>query len=210
MENASKALLIMGGALIGVIVLSIGVMLATSLIDASRTFSDREEAKDLRDFNIRFETYVGREDITAQEIVSVIGVAKQLGDCTNEYVQVILIIDGKKEDVSNKDSTWKMDFLTKYPLTYSRVKDDDGKYSKTEFNYKESLKLLKSKLTNNVKEIIIKLTTLTCDFEIVLINAISEIFKNIFKIGCYFHHKQCLRRKAQKLGLMKNGLMYVR
>ncbi len=55
--------------------------------------------------------------------------------------------------------------------------------SKTEFNYKESLKLLKSKLTNNVKEIIIKLTTLTCDFEIVLINAISEIFKNLFKIG---------------------------
>ena len=78
--------------------------------------------------------------------------------------------------------------------------------TKSEFNYNESLKFLKSKLTNNETEII-KLTTITCDFEIALINAISEIFKNIYKVGCYFHYKQCLRRNAQKFGLIKKSLI---
>ena len=53
----------------------------------------------------------------------------------------------------------------------------------------------------------INLITIICDFEIALINSISDIFKNIYKVGCYFHHKQCLRRKAQKLGLMKKPLI---
>lgn len=113
------------------------------------------------------------------------------------------------------DGTFIRPFGYYQTLIIMYLENDSNKYipgcyillnSKTEFNYKESLKFLKSKLINNETENI-KLTTITCDFEIALINSISVVFNNIHKVGCYFHYKQCLRRNAQKLGLMNKSLV---
>ena len=77
--------------------------------------------------------------------------------------------------------------------------------NKTEFIYNDSIKSFKNILTNdNEKEI--NLVTITLDLENKLINSVSNIFPNIRIIGCYFHHKQCLRRYAQKLGLLKKNI----
>ena len=45
----------------------------------------------------------------------------------------------------------------------------------------------------------------TIDFEKGLRQALKVVFPKIQIIGCQFHFSQCLRRKAQKLGLLKEN-----
>lgn len=78
--------------------------------------------------------------------------------------------------------------------------------NKTRQIYHECIHYIKSKLCNN-KKVKLKLKTVTCDFEQGLINAIQDNFNDITIVGCYFHHKKCLIRKAQSLGLTKDKLL---
>jgi hypothetical protein len=41
----------------------------------------------------------------------------------------------------------------------------------------------------------LKLSTVTCDFEIALINSVEKSFEGAVLIGCLFHWKQAIRRK---------------
>ena len=65
------------------------------------------------------------------------------------------------------------------------------------FNY-----ILENLLCRNFKE---KIITITCYFEIGLINSIKEVFKNARLVGCYFHFLQSLVRNAKKLGFRKSN-----
>ena len=78
--------------------------------------------------------------------------------------------------------------------------------NKTVWIYNESIEYIKSKIcTNNKGNLNIK--TVICDFEQGLINAIKNNFIDVTIVGCYFHHKKCLIRKAQSLGLTKDKLI---
>jgi len=56
----------------------------------------------------------------------------------------------------------------------------------------------------------IKLKAYTVDFEIGLINALKQVFKNAKPIRCFFHYTRAIRKKCQELGLLseseKDGL----
>lgn len=41
----------------------------------------------------------------------------------------------------------------------------------------------------------------TCDFELALINAVTDQFPTVNVVGCLFHWKQALRRQMLKLGI---------
>ncbi|KAJ6240566.1 hypothetical protein M0813_24093 [Anaeramoeba flamelloides] len=45
---------------------------------------------------------------------------------------------------------------------------------------------------------------INCDYELALLQAIQKIFPNTQIIGCFFHLKQAIRRKASKIGLIKD------
>ena len=51
----------------------------------------------------------------------------------------------------------------------------------------------------------IKLKSYTVDFEIGLINALKQIFKNAKPIGCFFHYTRAIRKKCQELGLLSKS-----
>ncbi len=72
MENASKALLIAGGVLLAMMVITIGVYLAGRLRNTSDTYVTTLDTTEIQKFNSKFIAYEGRTDITAQEIVTVI------------------------------------------------------------------------------------------------------------------------------------------
>lgn len=75
MENAAKALLMAGGILIGVLLIT----LAVAIFSGVGTFSDEVNTniqnKVIYEFNAQFEIYNKRKDLTAQDIVTIINLA---------------------------------------------------------------------------------------------------------------------------------------
>ena len=86
MENATKALLIAGGVLIAIIILTIGVTLYSMYSNQSKEYSQIITTTEIQKFNSKFDVYVGRTDITAQEVASVVNLAKEYRD----EVQIII------------------------------------------------------------------------------------------------------------------------
>lgn len=77
MENASKALIISGGILISILVMSIGVYLFVSYRESSSTIQQTMQASQLQEFNVNFTTFEGRSEITIQEIATLVNFVKQ-------------------------------------------------------------------------------------------------------------------------------------
>ena len=71
MENISKALVIAGSVLIAVLILVIAVVLHGRYSEAAKDIEGTQAAQELSDFNNEFEKYIGRKDITIQEILTV-------------------------------------------------------------------------------------------------------------------------------------------
>lgn len=77
MENASHALLIAGGVLIGVLILTIGVYLYTMFGDGSASLSDQLTQRQTDEFNAQFYKYENQDTIRIHDIISIANLAKQ-------------------------------------------------------------------------------------------------------------------------------------
>ena len=70
MENASKALLMAGGVLLGIMVLSLGVLLFASFGGTSSQIHDNIEENQTTQFNSQFTSYEGKDNVTIHDVVS--------------------------------------------------------------------------------------------------------------------------------------------
>lgn len=77
MENATKALLIAATVLIAIVMVSIAVYLYSMYSSQAEEYNATITAVEVEKFNSKFDVYVGRDDINAQEIVSVVNLAKE-------------------------------------------------------------------------------------------------------------------------------------
>lgn len=126
MENATKALVMAGVVLVAIMVLTMGVNLVGKLGQTADSYNARLSASEIQKYNSSFEVFIGREDVTAQEIVTLINLTQQ------SHQGTAVIVDGV-----NCTSDWieqdkKDKFLENNILTYSI--DDTGKL-KTEGLY---------------------------------------------------------------------------
>ena len=87
MENASKALLIAGEVLIAIIILTIGITLYSMYSDQAKEYNQIMTTTEIQKFNSKFDVYAGRTDITAQEVVSVVNLAKEYGDAVKIIIE---------------------------------------------------------------------------------------------------------------------------
>lgn len=87
MENATKALLIAGGVLIAILIILAGVYLYSLFSEQSKLYKETISATELEKFNSKFDVYLGRENITAQEIVSIVNYAKEYGNQIEIYIE---------------------------------------------------------------------------------------------------------------------------
>lgn len=87
MENASNALLIAGGILIGVLVLSIGVYLYTMFGTSGASISDQLNERQIDEFNAQFYKYENLDTIKIHDIISVANLAKQ-NNINYEYTSI--------------------------------------------------------------------------------------------------------------------------
>lgn len=95
MENATKALLIAGVVLIAIIIISIGLYLYSMFSNQSKEYNDIISATELEKFNSKFNVFIGRTDIRAQEIVSVANLAKEY----NDQVKIFVEMEGKTKEI---------------------------------------------------------------------------------------------------------------
>ena len=87
MENASKALIMAGGVLIGILIISLAVYLFVDFGSTSAQINDQNAQKQITEFNSKFTSYEGYKDkdrnwkTTIYDIITLAGYAKE----NNEY-----------------------------------------------------------------------------------------------------------------------------
>lgn len=93
MENASKALLIAAGVLIGVLLLSLMITLFVSASSISKTYDETKNAEAIQQFNANFTKYLG-QDLTIHQVVTICNFAEKNG---------VTVINGKNKNSIQKD-----------------------------------------------------------------------------------------------------------
>ena len=120
MDNASKAILIAGGILIAMLIIGIGVVMFGSVRGLSETYDVEMETDQIQSYNSNFVKFVGREDIMAQEIVTLVNFCKDY-ESKND-VDIVVNIEG----VAGVDAT---EFTGDYLLDIIKgaYKEEEGK-----------------------------------------------------------------------------------
>lgn len=77
MENASKALIMAGSILIGVMILSLGVYLFKSYASTSQQINKQMTDTQITEFNSQFTKYEDQKKVRAYNIVSIANLARQ-------------------------------------------------------------------------------------------------------------------------------------
>lgn len=77
MENAVQALLIAAGVLIGIVILSLGVSLYTSLNGFVERSEQEITSKEIQNFNEQFVKYINNDNLTIQDVVTAANCARE-------------------------------------------------------------------------------------------------------------------------------------
>ena len=133
MENAAKALLMAGGVLIGILILTLAAYLYASFGGTSQIIQDRIDQSELDQFNNRFFSYQSKE-CTIYDIVTVVNFANEFNDknefesSSNDYIKVYMggsLLNATKETITvnwlknfayGEDTTPELGSLGKFEL----------------------------------------------------------------------------------------------
>ncbi len=106
MENATKALIMAAGVLIGVLLLSLAVWLFHQGGGAAASVADQIKGQQISQFNRQFDKYISSTGVTIYDIVTVGGLARNYNidsgfkrEDENGYIKVVL--HGFKENPDN-------------------------------------------------------------------------------------------------------------
>lgn len=133
MENAVKALLIVAGVLIGLMILSLGISLYTSLSQYVESAQIKMEEREIQEFNVQFLKYINCSStstdtdftLTIQDIVTAANNAYENNQNyeSNYYVQVNLNGVSIERDINSKSAEILSNNLGKeYKCSYDDVK----------------------------------------------------------------------------------------
>lgn len=84
MENASKALLMAAGVLIGVLILTLAVYLFATFGATSAELHKQQATDRLNEFNSQFTSYEGKEGLTIYDVITVANLATE----SNKYYNI--------------------------------------------------------------------------------------------------------------------------
>lgn len=86
MENVSHAIIMAGGILITLLILTIAAILYMSFSNTTQEIVTTWDTAELAKYNSPFVSFLGREEVTAQEIVTLITLSKQRGGEVNIFI----------------------------------------------------------------------------------------------------------------------------
>lgn len=130
MENASKALLMAAGVLIGMLVISLAVYLFVSFGMASAQIHKEQEQKQLEQFNTQFFSYESKEENTIYDVVTVANLAtenniyyqleKRTGKQNGKDNYISVRLDNSNLSVANRGFIEK-GYLYKGQIDYDKI-----------------------------------------------------------------------------------------
>ena len=94
MENASKALLIAGGFLITILFLSLFAYLFTFMREYSSNKMEQMKSNEATQFNQQFLNYAGRNDLTIQDVVTIVNLAKDNNESISRPTTIVVTVGG--------------------------------------------------------------------------------------------------------------------
>lgn len=83
MENASKALLMAAGVLLGIMIISLAVLLFSNFGGTSSKIHDNIEQNQISKFNSQFTSYVGKNNVTIYDVITMANLATE----NNKYYE---------------------------------------------------------------------------------------------------------------------------
>lgn len=160
MENASKALIMSAGILIGIIILSIAVYLFTAFGSSSRDIQQQVDSRVLAEFNNNFLKYQGSEECTIHDIVNLAKFAKKANEQMDVrensefYIHVNLEGNNPKDLTKyNQENQWT-DLLNKKSVNYKI--DEEGNQTADLQYYKCEVHFENKEMPNRVSGITFK------------------------------------------------------
>lgn len=146
MENASKALLMAGGVLIAMIIVSLGLYIMQNMAENSAHFYEMMEQSKIVEFNNKFDKYEGKdlenidEDLVLQDIITLMNLARDfnvknnLSESDENFIKISGTVKALKPGgptstnfVSDLNNILKLDVDENY-LYDQRVKDKIRNY----------------------------------------------------------------------------------
>ena len=99
MENATNGLIMAGSVLVGVIIISLFVYMFSSMGGIAKEFQENIDLGAVQKFNEPFEKYIGREDLTVHDLLTVYNLVNQVN---NEADMKIIELKGiTTQDIKN-------------------------------------------------------------------------------------------------------------
>lgn len=102
MENASKALLMAGEILIGMLLLFLLAYFSNMAQNFTSQVDRNIEAKQIQEFNAKLEVYNNRNNLTPQDIITLSNVVKENNNAESYYTQMEISIIGVEARFRNK------------------------------------------------------------------------------------------------------------
>ena len=134
MENATKALLIAGGVLIAIVIISIAVFLFISFSDRIKEYTEIISATELQKFNSKFEVHIGRTDITAQELISMANLSQKYNGQVQIFLNNSLFTEASSEEFLKTNNDKLFSCVLKTSVTNPNPEYDvNGKIVKVKF-----------------------------------------------------------------------------
>ena len=138
MENASKALIMAAGVLIGLMILSLAVYLFATFGATSAEMHDRIDADRINQFNAQFTSYEGKGDITIYDVITVVNLAKDnneyysLTESTDSNYYISVILTGNSNSLEKATDTYLNNLITNdlNNLVYNNWDEDGTNYGK--------------------------------------------------------------------------------
>lgn len=142
MENASKALLMAGGVLIGILILSLATFLFINFGSTSQDIYNQMEEDKLTQYNAQYTVYSGRDGITIYDIISIANLAKENNDYYKDYTDYestykVQVAFPEYQNLQEQDIDKKQNLIGKYNTV-----DENGnlkvKFKCTNIKYHDS------------------------------------------------------------------------
>lgn len=139
MENASKALLISGGVLIAILILTLFSYLFSKMAGSSSNIYVALEKHEKDEFNQQFINYEGKKELKVQDVATLINLSKNSKD-NSKFKTDVKIMVGSTDVSSQESNDWLKDNVSsnkKYKCTSVHINSDTELVDKVELSVVE-------------------------------------------------------------------------
>ena len=126
MENASKALIIAGGVLAGILLLTLFSYLVMQMKNYAFYNYSKMNEHEVLEFNQKFLQYEGRDNLAIQDVITIINLAKDNNKKANKPLTITVYVENVDWTNQNTYELLETHLETKYKCLNGGVKIDNS------------------------------------------------------------------------------------